>query len=205
MVNTRVSNIISGMKKMKVSKKTENSEMELNNVLTNALNPNIDFEKGGALRMRKGRPLFKDLATRVVNDKGREGLSFAKVKGKNVRPLWHYHPYNRGWWPSSEDIDKVNSKPHIIVTRYGFWAFIKTDPRIPQSKVPGREIDNFGNYLISLNLPYWETQDLKQFKINMKLAKDAIAIYSKWVSSYGIKLNFFSSKKGVLSFLEKHL
>lgn len=205
MTGSRVSDIIQGMKKMKVSKPTANSEMELNDILNHALNSKINFEKGGAWRMKKGRPLFRNIAPRIVNSKGREGVEFGKIKGKEIRPLWHFHPYRRGWWPSPEDIELVNRKPHIIVTRFGFWVFLKTNERIPRSEIPAREMENFGKFLGQLYLPHWEKTDIKEFKKNLAIAKTAISGYSKFVKSYGITLKFYSSKKSLMTFLGKYM
>lgn len=204
-MGTRVGDIIKQMRKTRVSPKTKNSELELNDVLNYALDSKINYEKGGAWRMRKGRPLFKDQAPRVVDSKGREGVDFGRIEKKEIRPLWHFHPKGRGWWPSPEDLDLVNKKPHVIVTRFGFWSFVKTDPRIPPSKIPGKEMEHFGKFLGSLHLPHWEKHDIKKFKEHMKIAKSAIITFSKFLKSYGITIKFYSSKQSLMKFLHKHI
>lgn len=188
-------------------KKFRVPEFELDNILSMVTDSRINKEKGGTWRLRgeNNKVLFKNIAQSITNIHGREGVNFAKVKNKNLKPLWHFHPFKRGWWPSAEDVNLINDKPHLVITRFGTWIMVKTDKTKNKSIIPGKEIDNLGSYLDGLNLSYWEDKNARVFKKNMALAKAAIVAYSKWVKSYGIELKFFISTKNAINFAKKYI
>jgi len=163
------------------------TKYKMQNIIKKVQDMKIKRESGGTWDIDKGviSLQYAGVAKTIYD---REAF-LIMAKNLNSTPQWHSHPYTSGWYPSSEDIMRLNVRPHILLTRYGIWIMYKI--KHIYSEWPGVEMQILGDRLHSLKLYRLQTFDYREFKHRFQIAKTWIAQYIEYIHGYGNVMKFF--------------
>jgi len=165
----------------------KSKKYKMESIIDKVKNIEIHRESGGTWDIENGiiNLQYAGIAKTVHN---REAF-LIMAKNLNSTPQWHSHPFMSGWYPSAEDIMRVNVRPHILLTRYGIWIMYKIQHI--SSQWPGVEMQILGDRLHSLQLHVLQTRDHEEFFKRFQVAKKWISQYIDYIHGYGKVLKFF--------------